>query len=135
MWPKSGGLHSRDIARSPFCDNRVTLSTGLAFLQIPHLHISQNTPCLPPTPPPPILHNLCFLFLLGITAIPREIEINAYAKVFGGKQGAIWEMQKWRINTLLAQPAQQSEHKQTFWTIRACAKAVGLGKGVNVFLI
>ena len=53
-----------------------------------------------------MLHNLCISFPLGITAIPREIEINAYAKVFGGKQGAIWEMQKWRINTLLAQPAQ-----------------------------
>ena len=27
-----------------------------------HLHISQNTPCLPPE----LLHNLGFLFLLGI---------------------------------------------------------------------
>ena len=26
------------------------------------------------------LHNLCFSFLLGITAVPREIENNAYAK-------------------------------------------------------
>ena len=26
---------------------------------------------------------LLFLFLLGITAIPREIEINAYAKFWG----------------------------------------------------
>ena len=32
---------------------------------------------------PKILHNLCFSFLLGITAIPREIENNAYAKFWG----------------------------------------------------
>ena len=34
-------------------------------------------------PPPQILHNLCFTFLLGITAVPREIENNAYAKFWG----------------------------------------------------
>ena len=33
---------------------------------------------------PQILHNLCFSFLLGITAVPREIENNAYAKFGGG---------------------------------------------------
>ena len=26
------------------------------------------------------MHNLCLSFLLGITAVPREIESNAYAK-------------------------------------------------------
>ena len=40
-------------------------------------------------------HNLCFSFLLGITAVPREIENNAYAKC-GGKNGVFWEMCKWR---------------------------------------
>ena len=34
--------------------------------------------------PPKILHNLCFSFLLGITAVPREIENSVYAK-FGGQ--------------------------------------------------
>ena len=43
------------------------------------LYISHNAPYLPPK----ILHNLCFSFLLGITAVPREIENNAYA-TFGG---------------------------------------------------
>ena len=28
-------------------------------------------------------HNLCFLFLLGITVVPREIENNANAKFWG----------------------------------------------------
>ena len=44
-----------------------------------------------PPPPPPyhdpqILHNLCFPFLLGITAIPKEIENNDYAKLGGGSK-------------------------------------------------
>ena len=26
------------------------------------------------------MHNLCLSFFLGITAVPREIESNAYAK-------------------------------------------------------
>ena len=30
-----------------------------------------------------MLHNLCFSFLLGITAVSREIENNAYAKFWG----------------------------------------------------
>ena len=41
--------------------------------------------CSPPSPK--ILHNLCFLFLLGITAVPREIESNAYAKYWGEGEG------------------------------------------------
>ena len=45
-------------------------------------------------PPPPKkkkkkLHNLCLSFLLGIAAVPREIENNAYAK-FGGSGGGGW---------------------------------------------
>ena len=35
-----------------------------------------------------ILHNLCFSSLLGITAVPREIENNDYAK-FGGQISCI----------------------------------------------
>ena len=34
----------------------------------------------------------CFQFLLGITVVPREIEGTGYA---GGKQCALWSMQKW----------------------------------------
>ena len=34
--------------------------------------------------PEKILHNLCFSFVLGITAVPRETENSAYAK-FGGQ--------------------------------------------------
>ena len=46
---------------------------------IRHLHISHNAPYLPAQ----ILHNLCFLFLLGITAVPREIENIACEQAFG----------------------------------------------------
>ena len=47
-------------------------------LLIRHLHISHNALYLPPK----ILLHLCFSFLLGITAVPREIENKAYAKVY-----------------------------------------------------
>ena len=50
-------------------------------VRIRHLHHFHNAPFLPP--PPPILHNVCFSFLLGITAVPREIGNNAYAKFWG----------------------------------------------------
>ena len=46
-----------------------------------HLHVSHNAPYLPPKS----WHNLCFSFLLNITAAPREIENNAYAKFWGGQ--------------------------------------------------
>ena len=35
-----------------------------------------------PPPPPQILHNHCFQFLLGNTVVPREIEDNGYAFFF-----------------------------------------------------
>ena len=69
----------------------VALSCSLAIRKrrpiwkepICHLYTSHNTPYLPSK----ILHNLCFSFLLGITAVPREIENNAYAKFWGGGGG------------------------------------------------
>ena len=48
------------------------------MLDIRHLQISYNTPCLPPK----ILHHLCFSFLLGITAIPREIKNEVHCGRF-----------------------------------------------------
>ena len=33
-----------------------------------------------------ILHNLCFSFLLGITAVLREIENDAYVKFWGANK-------------------------------------------------
>ena len=38
-----------------------------------HFHISNNAPHLRPPSPRQIFRNLCFSFLLGITAVPREI--------------------------------------------------------------
>ena len=51
---------------------------------IRHLHTTIMYLIYPPPPTPQILHNLCFSFLLGITAVPREIENNAYAKFWEG---------------------------------------------------
>ena len=42
-----------------------------------------NMPLNAPSLSPKILQNLCFSFLLGITAVPGEIENNAYAKFWG----------------------------------------------------
>ena len=70
---------------------------------IRHLHISRKTPYLPPQ----ILHNLCFSFLLGITAVPREIENNAYAKFWGANKvhyGRSREMCKWCIKLYFSPP-------------------------------
>ena len=36
--------------------------------------------------PPKILHNHCFQFLLGITAVQTEIEDNGYANLMGGDE-------------------------------------------------
>ena len=52
------------------------------------LHISHNAPYLPSK----VLHNLCFSFLLGITAVPREIENNAYAKFWGRQITCTWQI-------------------------------------------
>ena len=53
------------------------------MLFIRHLHVSHNAPYLPAK----ILHNLFFSFLLGQnTAVPTEIENNAYAKVSGANK-------------------------------------------------
>ena len=73
---------------------------------ISHLRISHNAPCSLPRPPPPAqkLDNLCFSFLLSITAVPRETQDNDCAKCGGrrggggGKQGVLWEMCKWQID-------------------------------------
>ena len=59
------------------------LNTSKADL-IRLLHVSYNTPCLPPN----TLHNLCFfLYLRGISAVPREIEDNAFVDFGGGGGG------------------------------------------------
>ena len=62
------------------------MGVGVGTLPICQIHISHNAPHLPPK----ILHNLCFLFLFCIIAIPREIENNAYAKFCGEEGGGGW---------------------------------------------
>ena len=47
--------------------------------RIHHFHIDHNAPCLLPK----ILHIHCFQFLLGNTVVPREIQDDDYAKLWG----------------------------------------------------
>ena len=65
---------SREILRV-FVWWSLTVYTWLYFFSsdvilIRHLHVSPSASYSPP--PTQILHNLCFSFLLGITAVPRE---------------------------------------------------------------
>ena len=55
----------------------LVLSWTIHFIH--HLYISHNAPFLPSK----IFHNLCFSFILGITAVPRETENNASTQNFG----------------------------------------------------
>ena len=71
-WP----MNSNTLA--PISSTRIEV--GCSYLSaIRDFHISHSAPYLPPK----ILHNLCFSFLLGITAVPREIENNTYVKFWG----------------------------------------------------
>ena len=58
--------------------NHIHVSCVFFFFR--HFHISHNAPYLPPK----ILHNLCFSFLLSITAVPRDL-----CKIWGSKWGAL----------------------------------------------
>ena len=66
---------------------------------IRHLRMSHNAPYLPPK----ILHNLsgCFSFLLDITAVPREIENNAYVKFWGARRRIMGDVQVAYIGVVL----------------------------------
>ena len=66
-----------------FVSDKLNIQLPLPTPPIRHLHISHNAPYLPP---PLNLHNLCFSFLLGITAVLREIENNAFAKFWGANR-------------------------------------------------
>ena len=57
------------------------------FVSSRNFHISHNAPYLRPAPPahPQILHKLSFL--LGITAVPREIKNNAYTNFVFSAEG------------------------------------------------
>ena len=70
-------ISSGEQSEPPSCSQAIILGTTIRDLQISH-----NAPYLPPK----ILHNLCFSFLLGITAVPREIENNAYAKFWAANK-------------------------------------------------
>ena len=69
--------------------NHSFLSLLHKIMIISHFRISHNATYLfPPHPLPKkkILHNLCSSFLLGITAVQREIQNNAYAKFWGANK-------------------------------------------------
>lgn len=60
--------------------------------------------------------NLCVSFLLGITAVPREIESNTYGKISGGqKRGIMGDVQVTYTNFLrgwYSSPTSDNPHQQ-----------------------
>ena len=69
---------------------RIQATQGFVLTHlVRHLHISHNAPYLSPK----ILRNLCFSFLLGVRAVPREIENNAYAKFLGANKVIMADVQ------------------------------------------
>ena len=73
-------LHGKEKSRNKNFGSH--LRTELGHFRIRHLRVSHNTPCLPPK----ILLNLCLSFLLGITAVPKEIDDNVYAQFWGANE-------------------------------------------------
>ena len=59
-----------------------------ALYALPHIHKGPylRTRPAPPSPQKNNLNNLCLSFLLGITAVPREIENNAYTNFWGANK-------------------------------------------------
>ena len=59
---------------------KIYLCVCTVYRHICHVHISRNAPAHK------IFHKLCFSFRLGIAAVPREIENNAYVKFWGANK-------------------------------------------------
>ena len=80
---------------------------------IRHFHIPHNTPCLPPKN----LNNLCFHFWLLHSS--KEKLKTMLMQNFGGKQGVLWGMMKWRMsehswvnNAVSTRLSNREEHKR-----------------------
>ena len=64
------------------CESKSDISV-FAICTSPIIHLV----CAPlPPPHPKILHILCFSFLLGITAVRKEIDDNVYAQFWGANR-------------------------------------------------
>ena len=90
--------------------SQATMYQSIPKLPICNLHISHNTPCLPPK----TLHNLCFKFLLGITVALREILDKLLMQNYGGETRCTCIMEDMQtVNSCLCE---NSEHLN-FWKI------------------
>ena len=71
----------------PYISNITVIPICICRLAIHFFHIGQNAPCFPP---PQILQDHCFQFLLGITVLPKTMGMQNWGG--GGKHGAFWPM-------------------------------------------
>ena len=88
----SGKFTLQIVSNQRFVNNKFVSVLNIQLSPPPSLQYATCTSPImhlicPPAPPKKIknLHNLCFSFLLGITAVLREIE-NAYAKFWGANR-------------------------------------------------
>ena len=78
-------------------------------------------------PHPQILNNLCFSFLLGITAVPRETESNAYAKLLGENKVHYSRYAKGVCQALGQRKQASSENASKQITESLCMRVEGCG--------
>ena len=78
-------------------------------------------------PHPQILNNLCFSFLLGITAVPRETESNAYAKFLGENKVHYSRYAKGVCQALGQRKQASSENASKQITESLCMRVEGCG--------
>ena len=88
-----------EICQTRLSERSKSLFFCSAWNLIHNFQISHNTPCLPPK----ILHNLCFSFRLGVTAVLREFENNTMQNfegqircILGDMQVANTSLVRWR---------------------------------------
>ena len=79
------------------CVTLSIISTWGSFVEmkrICHLHISHNTPCLPPSSPaPPPKQKYCITFVFNffwVLQLSQEKLKTMHVQNFGGKQGALY---------------------------------------------
>ena len=81
------------------------------------LYVTCTSPIMhlicPSSPPPQILHNSLFFFCAGYYSRPKRNWKESLCKISGGKQGALWEICKWRIHILQGRNRTEMKYQKT----------------------
>ena len=110
-------LHGKEKSRNK--NLRSHLRIELGHFRISHLHISHNTPCLPPK----ILHNLCFSFSLGYYNRPKRNWWQCLCTILGGQTGCIlgWDKIIYVMSNterVVTQSPEPKAHVKSDWKLK-----------------